>query len=241
MKTLTLPQGWSTDQLSEFIQLATENSYGFYQAHRDIFDQLVEIDECFATVLDTKYSEKTVQAFLTARCHSSYRAAVRLTISGQAAESFAVLRLALENALYALHMDGDGEREEIWAKRHDDEQSLAKCRKEFTFKKLNKSLQNSRISRTRATAVSTLYERCIDFGAHPNERSVTASMKMEINRTDKIYGQLYLVPDGLELQHIAKTTLQVGVGGLLVVREIFRERFDILSITEKIDRLSEQL
>ena len=90
---------------------------------------------------------------------------------------------------------------------------------------------------TLSEVVETLYERIIDFGAHPNERAVSGSGKIINGEERKELMQIHMHGDGLALEHALKTTAQCGLGSLLILREIFPERFALLNIGKDIDRL----
>ena len=53
--------------------------------------------------------------------------------------------------------------------------------------------------------------------------------------------QFYLLGDSLTLEHGLKTAAQIGFSELYIFRHIFRERFDLLDITTKLDELREFL
>ena len=173
------------------------------------------------------------------RAHSAYRGACRLAMSGQCPESFILLRNCIENSLYALHVFKHDGTEEIWVRRHNDDDSLKAVKAEFTYRNVSGTLEEE--NPDIAATTKGLYERCIDFGGHPNERAITSSMKIKETENGKEYQQVYLSGDTIEMDHAIKSTAQVGLSSLFIFRSIYKERFDILNITQRIDTLKDQL
>jgi predicted ATP-binding protein involved in virulence len=56
-----------------------------------------------------------------------------------------------------------------------------------------------------------LYDRTIQFGGHPNEKTVTQSMKLNITPGETRLDQIYLQGDGTILDHWIKTANQIGI------------------------------
>ena len=92
-----IPAGWGKDSLSAFIELANLNTLGAFVHYKDWFTRLQEIDAAF-----DKFSQNMLnisvfyEPFLFVRLHSSYRAAIRLAVSGQMPEAFSLLRGCVE-------------------------------------------------------------------------------------------------------------------------------------------------
>ena len=121
VRTSQPPPRWGADPLSEFIDNALANVFATF-VHKPIqYKHILDVDSCFYKVA-SNLSNPTdfVAAFLLLRSHSAYRAACRLALSGQATESYVVLRSCLEYAIYALHIDKNPFLAELWLKRHDD-------------------------------------------------------------------------------------------------------------------------
>jgi hypothetical protein len=178
-------------------------------------------------------------ALLLLRSHSAFRAACRLSMSGQVSDAFPVLRACLEYSLYALHINHQPGLGEVWLRRHDDEATRRAVKQEFQHIAVMKTL------RARDAAllpiIEQLYERTVDFGAHPNERAITGSMLLEQQPGCVELHQVYLHDDSLSLDHALKTTAQIGVGSLCILRHIFRQRFEILGLQDVIDQLRREL
>lgn len=86
-----------------------------------------------------------------------------------------------------------------------------------------------------------LYDRTIDFGGHPNERAVSSSATLTRYGDTAVIHNHLLHGDSLALDHVLKTTAQVGLGSLMVFQLTFRGRFDLLGLRDTIDELRKTL
>lgn len=239
-KTLAVPSSWGDDSLSDYADAAFRNILATFVQKKPQFGILVRINDLYAEIgKSLSHPENVIAPLLVTRSHSAYRAGCQLASGGQVSEAFCVLRACLECALYCLHIYDHDSLSEVWLRRHDDESSLKDSRNKFSHGKVMDTLR-IRDEKLCAT-VQKLYERTIDFGGHPNERSVTSGMKMESLEGEVGIKQFYLHGDSLYLEHGLKSATQIGLGGLLILRLVFRERFDILGITDELDRLREVL
>jgi hypothetical protein len=229
------PPGWASDDLTSFIQMATDNIAATFHNKKRAFNALKDIDSYFQSIIDNLLNAPDFLAsLLLLRTHSAYRAACRMSLSGQVPEAFVLLRSCIEYSLYALHINKNPEAGEKWINRHQDEEALKSAKNEFTYGRVIKTLET--IDSSIYQTSRGLYERSIDFGAHPNERSITSSLKI-IKGKDRIeFQQLYLASDGKLLSHGLKSTAQVGLCSLYILRHIFKERFDIIGVTQKMDK-----
>jgi hypothetical protein len=86
-----------------------------------------------------------------------------------------------------------------------------------------------------------LYERCIDFGAHPNEAALYTSMSLE-----KITGGFTMIVKQLQepgstMNLALKSTAQGGILALQLFQLIFPEAFKNSGVDEKIGKLKQGL
>lgn len=101
--------------------------------------------------------------------------AFRVGLTGHAAGVHPILRTALETACYALLMAEDKTQSltEIWMNRNNSSETLKACKN--AFQSPIKSAQ--KIVNARGPGLGNwmyaLYESAIDFGAHPNAKTVT--------------------------------------------------------------------
>jgi hypothetical protein len=234
--SMPLPPYWGDDSLSFFIDQAFKNALATFVRKQAGTALLIEIDENFMNIAKNLLnSGDALGAIFLLRSHSAFRAACRLAMSGQTSDAFPSMRACLEYALYALHANLNPSEGETWIRRHDDEESLKAVRREFTYSNVIGTLNS--VDKKLCSIVKGLYERTIDFGAHPNERALTSSMMMKKGKDNIEIQQIYLHGDSLALDHGLKTTAQVGLGSLCVFQFIFKERFAILGIDQAIDQL----
>jgi hypothetical protein len=175
---------WGKTYLTEFLVSAEQNTKITYlkrKGYFDLFNSLGELFERASGVVNYRDKSTLAGCMLFNRTVGSFFGAVRLGSSGQLPECYTQLRVCLESALYAFGIYKEAGLGEVWLNRHVDEESQRLCRKRFQvgnlFQKLaaeQKSLQEE---------AEDLYDECIDRGAHPNERSVTANIKF--SRSDK--------------------------------------------------------
>jgi hypothetical protein len=233
---MSLPPHWADDSLSAFLDQAFRNTLATFVHKSSASGILVKIDQCYMRVGENLHHPSNVLgALLFLRSHSAFRAACRLSMSGQVADAFPSMRTCLEYALYALHIVTNPATGEKWLRRHGDTQSHKICREEFKHSNIILSLRKH--DQRLYSIVEQLYNTTIDFGAHPNERAITGSMEI----TEKEMQQIYLHSDSLSLEYGLKMSARVGLGSLHILRLVFKERFELLGIGPKLNRLRKQL
>lgn len=89
--------------------------------------------------------------------------------------------------------------------------------------------------------MSRLYEHCIDYGGHPNERALTQGLKKEIGPDVVNLQIVYLSADPLVVRVCLKATAQVGASVLGIFRLVFRERFDLTGLSDQLTRARQGL
>jgi hypothetical protein len=223
--------------LTGFIDNARLNTFATFANREADFVRLKDIDQLYRDLIGGLINARElVSNFLLLRTHSSYLAACRLTLSGQVVETFPALRASLESALYALFVSGDQSRQELWLRRKDNEATERDFRKTFTAGKVLRHIE--RLDPRIGQIARTLYDRTLDYGTHPNRDSILTVLQ-RIGRDDRIEFRLdYLVGDGMPLQHALRTSAQVGLCGLRILRNIYKERFDIMGLTERMRKTS---
>ncbi len=225
------PPGWGNDRLSEFIETARHNTFATFHNLKTQYNLLKDVNQLFWGIVDNLLNTPDwFPAFFLLRSHSSYLGAVRLCLSGQVPETFLVLRSCLENALYGLYINRNPQSAEIWLSRHDNKKNYNKCRNEFKSAKVLQCLQ---LNDPRTHSITEpLYQRTIDYGAHPNEKALFSAFRQTKEKASVQFDVIYLTGHTLPLHFCLKTCAQVGICSLDIFRNIFRERFDILGISE---------
>jgi len=231
-----VPEGWGSDLLSLFIENARRNTLATFTNLKPLFGHLRAIDGVFRDIIDNlNNSPDWFAAFFLFRAHCSYLAALRLSLSGQVAESYPILRSCIEASLYGLYMTHKPESRYVWANRHDDEKNKNACRNEFAVGKLLSFLES--IDKNIHSILSQVYERTIDLGGHPNERSIFSNLRRSESEDSIRIDLIYLATDGPTLRASLLTSAQVGIVVLDVFRTIFRERFDLLGLSHRLEKL----
>lgn len=228
------PEEWVKGSLFPFIEECWSNSVGVVGNNNVIAARLSTIDSIFEiTHQNLKPSTWTqlVPSLLMLRSFSAFRASVMVALS-LPADSFPLQRLCLESAGYARLMFSTPELGKVWLKRDEDPQRV---RTQFTNRSVRAAIATD--DKQLATIYQELYERTIDFGAHPNEKGVLTNVIKESLGTDALQFWM-LAGDGPPLQHALRTCAQVGICSLKVFNLIFSEQFKSHNFNENIDRVA---
>lgn len=236
-----LPPGWSHDRLSEFIEISRNNTFATFVRARPTWDRLSAIDSIFRRAIDAlTNSHAWFAGFFLLRSHASYLGGVRLSTSGQLAEAYMVLRGCLENALYGLFLHETPELRQVWLNRHEDEGSRRRVREEFRITRMLDLLEAK--DATTSGAARSLYDRTIDYGAHPNEMALLTVLRQTENPDHVRFDVNYISDDSTPaLALCLRTNAQVGVCNLRIFRLVIPERFTILGISDSLDVASRGL
>lgn len=154
------------------ISQTTEDQHSVPLAH------LRSIDQIFVDWVSGagKVSPLTA-SILILNSHASFRASMVLALSGQLMPVFMTLRGSLESALYANAITTKPHLEDVWMQRDRDEASRDLCKRQFTISKMFAYLEEAQ-NETFAEVVREAYSLMIDFGAHPNRRSIIGSTEI---------------------------------------------------------------
>ena len=222
-RTVLPPPGWGDDELTKFLDSVRENQFGTFANKTPESKAIIEIDEFFGRVIieGTNRGYMYPDFLLLARAHSAYRVAAGCAFSGQVAEVHSLFRLVLEQGGYAILINRNSDLVEVWLNRDADP---ARVRKEFTVGKIKETLAAS--DTILRDLFQSLYESTIAFGAHPNEMSVTGSIRIERQDDQEFLKIIYLHQDGVALMHSLQYVQRVGLCVLLIFKLIFRELFD---------------
>lgn len=233
------PPGWGKDALTTFLEMAFHNRLATFDNKPEV-RKLVSIDAAYVTVFVGKpwvNPGASIAPMFFVRCHSVWRSTVEHAMSGQVAEVYAPGRLALEYAAYAAHIDASKELGEVFLRRHDNDASLQACKSAFRAEKLSRTIKM--MDTGSADRFEKLYQRAMDYGAHPNERAVTTSLTID-NDADPagpVFEQKPLHGEGLQLDHALRTTAQIGMTCLDIFALIFPARFADVGVTNQLPSL----
>jgi hypothetical protein len=235
------PPAWHNSELFSFVEECWNNSLAA-AAHKGIACQrLTEIDSIFSEMqsrLKPSTIEELVPSLLFVRAFVAYRASVMVMLS-LPTDAFPLLRSALENAGYALLLKGDRELAEAWLRRDDNDQTKKVVRDKFTSKQIKNAIsaKNQQLS----GIYSALYERTIDWGAHPNEKALTPSLERQSFHAGSKQIQIKMLGEsGVSLDHVLHSAAQIGI----CVARIFQVTLAALSgddLRVRIEQLSKGL
>lgn len=231
MKLPDSPKKWDLDEISKFFDAARGNEFATFVNFQGEINRLIDIDTSYRKAIDgLNHSKDWFAGFFILRAHSNFLAACRMSWSGQIPECYALLRSCLENALYGIYLYNNPHSQETWLRRHDSEGHKIKVRNEFKIRKMLDLAKS--IDLKEGEVAEALYERTIDYGAHPNERALMQSLQMTEDAENIEFKAVYLEGDSSQLRLALKTTAQVGICAISLFRPIYKQRFDILGITD---------
>jgi hypothetical protein len=223
------PPGWGQDELSKFLQETHQQQYATFYNKREATGRLIAIDELFVRISKGWLNPKSeINAMLFLRCHAALRAASGEAMAGQVVESYRQCRGMMENAAYAVHIHRNPNLAKIWLDRHVDGAGMKASKTAFQH---NQVLQSVKAANVHAgDRFEMLYQRSIDFGGHPNERSVTGSMKMveQIDRREMLAVMLH--GDDLAFNAGLKSVAQCAMVSLEMLQVVFNARFELLGV-----------
>jgi hypothetical protein len=227
------PDLWERGSLFPFIEDCWGNSVAVVGNKNVIAQRLTAIDEIFEEVhriLKPSGAAQLVPSFLLLRSFSAFRASVMVGLA-LPTDSYPIQRSCLENAGYAHLISTTPELSERWLNRDDDPSSKSR----FTNRAVREGIAAS--DDKLAVIYQDLYERTIDFGAHPNEKSVTIGLvKGSLDTGNAQF--VMLGGDGLALDHGLRTCAQVGICALKVLDLVFSELFAKIDFKEKITKVA---
>ena len=237
---------WGDDLLSNFLSDAEYNTRAAAANFPTVFDLLREVHTTFVDIesfveTDTR-DQILVPRFLFIRAHASFLAAVRLSLAGQLPESFAVQRVGIEQAWYALHIwrDPSGEgRVRTWLNRNDSVVTRDACKTVFTIRNVRAS--HEELDPIGAAKLKSTYDRLIDFGGHPNPLGVLGAVMHSETESGATFSVGILHAETTPLLLATKVAIEGAIGVLMILPLVYPERLKIMQIDRRIDRLVDTL
>jgi hypothetical protein len=239
-RTNTTPPGWGNDELSKFLEETHQNQYGAFHNKKHEVGLLIAIDDLFVRVSKNWLNPPSeIEAMLFLRCHAAFRAAAGEAMAGQVIESYRQCRGILENAAYAVHIHHSPALERVWLDRHLGEDNMKASRRAFNHDKVVASVTAANMHA--ANRFEELYQRTIDFGGHPNERSVTGSMKITKEPGRRVMRAIMLHGDDAALAMALKSVAQCAMVSLEMLQAVYSAKFELLGINAAMLELREGL
>jgi hypothetical protein len=234
------PPDWGDDLLAAFLDTASDNVLASYVHARPQYDKMVEVDSAYVRLCDHLLNpEDRFAPFLLLQAHASFRAAAGLAMSGQSPQAFMAMRGCLESSLYGFYFSRNPESFQVWLRRHEHDDARRSVKNEFTIRNLKDCL--GQVDPDTNAVVAQLYERTIDFGAHPNVAALAAAFRRRTDGERTRFEVAYLTADPHVLMATMKWVVQTGVCGLMIFRNVFSERFDLLGLSESLAALRRDL
>lgn len=239
------PPGWGADQLTSYFEQARLSGWATYTQPdtREWYKRLVAIDALYPQCIDALQARTPhrVESLMLICTHGAWRAAAEFAMQGRSCETMVLLRSALEYALYAAHFQRHPELVKVWMHRSDGLEQLQAVKKNFRPSAMLDELQTTHDAI--GSRARLLYDRMIDTGAHPNEVAFFGRLGIADAPTEgghEVKVQYFQGGDTAQ-QHALKTVCQVGVCALECFRLIWPERFDIVGITDAMQKLMPDL
>ena len=227
---------FGSDELTKRISHAWHNIRTTWSQHKPVVQLLSSINDLFMeygevfSKLSKEADIESLPAAFLARAYGCYLAAVRISSSGQFAEAFVMFRACIENALYGYYIKENPELGNIWAERHQSKEAGKLMRKKFNLGKIVGFLV------TREPKVGTyikdMYEKSIDFGAHPNVFSIGCNLEYvedEQKTVIKIFNT-----DAFFLGRCLLANARFGLGCLLVFNLIYPKELRSRGVPEEL-------
>lgn len=231
---------WGESHLTRFLADAHKNILITYVKQRGYFKMLDNLGVLFEKMnACLTYSDSDLSSFvvlsLFVRACGSFFAAVRLATSGQLTESYAQLRMCIENALYASYIRSKPGLAQVWGDRHQSEEKRKECRDSFKISSMIENLQSQ--SPILAKRVKKEYNTCIDFGAHPNERSVLPNLQMSKNGPLRHY--LLNTEPGLFGASIL-AVVGMGLSVVEILDKVYPDEFKEINGQQRVQTIQDQ-
>jgi hypothetical protein len=231
---------WGKDKLTQEIEKAFCNIGVSFLKLKPHFYLLKKANEIFIDAfeqINTDTIEREIAGLLFGRAFGCFLGAVRLSSSGQMTETWILLRALIENCLYAFYIFASPERADIWVNRHKDEASNKKCKDTFKVGSIWAELK-IRSKRT-ANEAKTLYDKTIDWGAHPNERSLFPNIVPKPNGSGLSLRLVNADPAFIRTSVIY--TIRTSLFTFRIFNLVFPEVFGQPNLDIKIQNLDRQL
>lgn len=232
------PPEWGDDPLTDYFEIAHKNRWASFVHEREGVDLLLRIDAWLETLRKGLINPKhNVSALLLLRAQLLFRATCDPALSSNHYASMPVQRACLEAAAYALWCAKDAEALKVWMDRDESNQTKKAARSFFKHGDTNKAI--ARCDTKLAEIYAKLYDRAIDFGAHPNALGIWAGSDIQPDGDDFEMMQIGLHGRGVALDAAMKASAQAGVFTIRIAELIWPERVGLLGLRDEMWALRE--
>lgn len=148
-------------------------------------NHLNDIDDLYNSLFEEmgSYIKPAIAAVLILNGHACLRSAISLALGGQIIPVFMSLRGTLESMMYANAIVANPDLGDVWLHRDKDKAAREKCKDEFAIWKMFKFLKET-LNPDFSEGIRDIYDSTIDFGAHPNSKSLLSSLRLDSEASD---------------------------------------------------------
>ena len=235
-----IPPTWGKDKLADFCEKCRHNTIGTFVNAQDRYRRLKLVDEYYWTLKENLTdTPRWFSGLFVHHAHMCFLGGARLSLAGQFAEVYPLLRACIEYALHGFHFRDNEEAQEVWLRRSDSKKARDKAGRAMTARKM---LREFKEADPKAHAIVTgLYEHCIDHGGHPNDGAVLANLKLDEGERTVGFTQRLLDDLGTPQHMTLKDTAAVGAGGLVIFQHVWETRYKLTGLDQKLERLLKEL
>jgi hypothetical protein len=194
------------------------------------------IDVCFVRAGKNLINPKPViTGNLLLRCQYAFKTAAGLALAGQMVEAFVMQRSVLEYAGYCLKIYDTPALEDVFLSRHVGTKEMKAQREAFQIGPVRNAIE--RYDAMLAGHFNLLYQRSVNFGAHPNPHAIIGITALDERGNETGVMVVAISNDSQIIKFVLKSTAQVGLTALCILQHVFREKFELLGIRQEIDAL----
>jgi hypothetical protein len=213
--------------LEDFFEALRTNQRANQKIYPESYAIIARIDACFVRAGENLINPKPeIAGILLLRCQHAFKAAAAMALAGQAADVFPVLRSVLEYAGYCLLIAETPSLESVFILRHADEAAMKEQRDAFQIKAV-KGAVSRHCTAALTTLYDDLYQRTIDFGAHPNPHAVLSVTSTDVNERQMARTVYAITKEPRIVLNALKSTAQIGLMALHVLERVFKEKFEL--------------
>ena len=198
--------------LHSYLEAANRTSKEVLEEDPIALDLIEKCDDLIAHLVSTDQSKLgLVGHALALNAYFLFMASVRTAISGHPGAVHSTLRSALEHACYAFLIVEDEQRVEVWLKRNVDKAGNKEQRATFGQAVHRASTEMEKYDPETASRIKALYDAAIDFGAHPNPKSVLAHLTVDSTQSSDAQVLTCLYPWSQETGRGLLACLEFGI------------------------------
>jgi hypothetical protein len=226
--------------LAHFFETIHRNQQGNRDRFPERYRIIQRVDDCFTAA--KKHLGDAQPIFIGPmflRSQYAYKTAAGMTLAGQFSESFVLMRSCLEYAGYAILIFIDPRQEEVFLNRHADKASKNAQRRTFEISTITKAIAG--FDQKLSEIFKDMYDRCIDFGGHPNPHAMIGSMNVNKDDNEQLTSMstFALAVHPKIIEFAMHKVAQVGLTSLSIFEHMFTPQFEVAGIRTEMTALKE--